>query len=80
MTKEQTTWEDNLRETQWNGGFNIDGDYWITRPTELKNFISKTISQEKEKWVEEIRNSPNLYGQGSDKHMYLDDIINLLQK
>lgn len=55
MTKEQTTWEDNLRETQWNGGFNIDGDYWITRPTELKNFISKTISQEKEKMIEEFR-------------------------
>lgn len=58
MTKEETTWGKDFAELIFNlNTKDIDGTnnyISLSQETELKQFISKLISQEKEKWVEEM--------------------------
>lgn len=89
MTKKQTnSWEEEFDNKFL--GTSVDfpygtmfGDLYLSK--EIKNFISKTISQEKEKMIEEIKAMKgvmlaDLYSMPDDDDLLLkSEIINLLQ-
>lgn len=81
MTKEQTNWEVELEEEL---GFVLEGEVFSSELSGkkidlVKQFISKTISQEKEKWAKKKRKELREKAVLTDKGMVVSTVdIDLL--